>query len=128
MRFRALPLLALLCLAGVDACVSPGGRRPPGPRDPYLITARELSETPTDNLYDAVSQLRPDWYRRGRAGASRTIMVYLDDRHVGDVSALRNFSPQSVAEIRYLSVTEAQVRYGTRNLGRPAIRLVRLDP
>lgn len=81
-----------------------------------------------DNLYDAVRQLRPDWFRRSRAGAPLSVVVYLDDRNIGDASVLRSFSVRSVREVRFLSVTEAQVRYGTLNRGRAAIQLSTIDP
>lgn len=122
LRRATLLVLALTTLAG---CVSAGAKRPTGPRDPYLISTAELAESPHPSLYDAVRQLRPDWFRRARDG--QPILVYLDDRPVGDISVLGSFSVGSVRRVRFLSVTEAQVRYGTPNRGRAAIQVITDD-
>lgn len=91
--------------------------------DPYLISADELEASPHNNLYDAVRQLRPGWFRRAGTTGDQRIIVYLDDQQVGGVATLSRFTTRSVAEVRYLTPTEAQVRYGQINLGRPAIQL-----
>jgi hypothetical protein len=105
---------------------SPGTRpEPTASRDPYLILADEIEKTSRDNLYDAVRQLRPGWFSRrtrNRTG-DETIIVYLDDRQMGSVGSLRAVPVQAVRSVRYLSPTEAQVRYGQINVGRPAILL-----
>lgn len=119
--------LALGVLLVVVACAKAGSSRPESSgTDRYYIEAKELHSVSRDNLYDAVHQLRPGWFTRTtrqRSGEDR-ILVYLDDRQVGDASTLRRFSAQSVESVRYLSPTEAQVRFGQINVGRPAIVLV----
>ncbi len=120
--------LAILALALACRPSNAGFPTRPDPattRDPYLILVAELESAGRDNLYDAVHQLRPGWFTRrtrDRTG-EQNIIVYLDDRQIGPVTALRRFSPRDVASARYLSPTEAQVRYGQINTGRPAIQL-----
>lgn len=105
----------------VTACFA--GRPHVGPPpDPYRISLDELEASRFDNLYDAVRQLRPAWFRRVGTGDQR-ILVYIDDQQVGGVTALGRFTTRSVVEVRYLTPTEAQVRYGQTNFGRPAILL-----
>lgn len=115
--------LALACRSGQSGPPS----RPEAsiPRDQYHIVQAELDAVGRDNLYDAVRQLRPEWFSRrtrNRAG-EEAILVYLDDRQMGTVTVMRRFSTHSVQNVRYLGPTEAQVRYGQSNLGRPAIQI-----
>jgi hypothetical protein len=121
-------MLGLTLLSFATACRSGQGsasRPEQGGRDPYLILASELEAAGRDNLYDAVRQLRPGWFTRPNRQSSgeSSIVVYLQDRQMGSVTALRNFPARSVESVRYLSPTEAQVRYGQSNLGRPAIQI-----
>lgn len=89
-------------------------------RDPYLVTATELAASARANLYDALFELRPRWFTRANRADP---YVYVQDQILGTTGALRRFVPHQVVEARYLSPTEAQVQYGQRNLGRPAIVL-----
>jgi hypothetical protein len=118
-RRQLLRVLRLMPAVVLVACVSGRPRTTP-PADPYRISTEELRASPVDNLYDAVRQLRPGWFRRVGTGDQR-ILVYFDDQQVGGVTALSRFTTLSVAEVRFLSPTEAQVRYGQTNYGRPAI-------
>ena len=116
--------LALACRSGKSGPAS----RPEGsiPRDQYHIVQAELDAVGRDNLYDAVRQLRPEWFSRrtrGNRSGEEAILVYLDDRQMGNVTVMRRFSTRSVQNVRYLGPTEAQVRYGQTNLGRPAIQI-----
>lgn len=95
------------------------------PREQYLIVQAELDAVGRDNLYDAVRQLRPEWFSRRTRNQTgeEAILVYLDDRQMGTVTVMRRFSTHSVQNVRYLGPTEAQVRYGQMNQGRPAIQI-----
>ena len=117
-RRQVLRVLPAILLVG---CFSGQPRTGP-PADPYRISTEELQASRVENLYDAVRQLRPGWFRRIGTGDQR-IMVYFDDQQVGGVTSLGRFTTLSVAEVRYLTPTEAQVRYGQTNYGRPAILL-----
>ena len=119
---RLISALALAVLA-LSACRSNArtSRPEPGRGDPYLILASELEATPRANLYDAVFELRPRWFTRSSRADVGDVIVYVGDQLVGRADALRRFQSSQVAELRYLSPTEAQVRYGQNNRGRPAI-------
>jgi hypothetical protein len=116
-RWGALILLTAACHAhrGPDR----------GGGDQYLIMATELVTTRHNNLYEAVRQLRPQWFtrnqRRGTTPSDRGIMLYIDDRPIGNAGDLRNYPVTFPARVRYMSVTEAQVRFGQVNNMRPAI-------
>lgn len=124
MRYIAMSLFVLTAVLACRSGQSGSPSRPhQGPRDKYLVLAAELEAVGRDNLYDAVRQARPGWFTRStrnRTGDG-SILVYFDDQPVGNATALRRFSTHAVDKVRYLSPTEAQVRYGQTNVGRPAI-------
>lgn len=88
-----------------------------------MIRLAELEATRQSNLYDAVRQLRPFWLTRSTRNRSGEagIAVYLDDQYIGNASALHRLPVHATALIRYMSPTEAQVRFGPVNGLRPAI-------
>ncbi len=119
---RLIPALAagLLLLSACRSTTRPSRPNPEG-GDPYLIVATELEKSPRANLYDAVWELRPRWFTRSSRADVGDVIVYVGDQLVGRADALRRFQTTQIAELRYLSPTEAQVRFGQNNRGRPAI-------
>jgi len=68
-------------------------------------------------VYQAVAQLRPEFLRRRTistipAFAAPEAMVYLDDLPFGGPDALRSIPLERVRLIRYISPTEADLRWG----------------
>ena len=121
--FRQGLLIASLAIA--PACSSAGGGSgdalPPTPRqDRNLILQDELQRTAVSDLFEAIRNLRPQWLRQSptvlRQGGEGSILVYLDGVRYGDPSSLRQISVNIVQEVRYLSASEAQARYGTMDL------------
>ncbi|MFN8581729.1 MAG: hypothetical protein U0163_12225 [Gemmatimonadaceae bacterium] len=91
-----------------------------------IITRAELSRTSASTAYEAIQRLRPQFFKdRGRTSIlrpeSRTPVVILDERPLGDISFLRDISLNTVYEIRYLTASEAQVKFGS---GYPAGAIV----
>lgn len=123
-------LVGLLLLA--TGCQAGRPTRPPRHGgDQYLIRQSELESTRQSNLYDAIRQLRPFWYTRdvrNQRNPESAVSVYLDDQLVGGLSALRRLPIYTVAAVRYMSPTEAQVRYGQANGLRPAILIESARP
>ena len=113
-RIRLISLLTIVVIVG--ACASSGGSsgessRPR--RDRNLITPAEIAElTGLSTALDAVEQLRPSWLRpRGRTGLPT---IYRNNSRWGEnPGALRTISIQNVREIRFLSTTDANIRWGT---------------
>jgi len=112
-------------------CYGPRSARSKGESgDQYLIVASELQSTQQANVYDAVRQLRPQWLTRvvsGRSG-DNTIVAYLDEQPIGSASALTRIPLHVALRVRYLSPTEAQVTYGSRNGLRAAILVESAKP
>ncbi len=113
-RIRLISLLAIVVIAG--ACASSGGSRGPR-RDRNLIVATELAElTGASTALQAVQQLRPSWLTpRGRSGPPA---IYRNNNRWGpNPQALANISIESIEEMRFLSATDANIRWGTSVAG-----------
>ena len=109
-RIRLVSLLAIVVIAG--ACASSGGPSRPR-RDRNLITTAELAElNRMSNALQAVQQLRPTWLRpRGRNGLPT---IFRNNSRWGEnPGALRNISIEMVREMRFVSTTDANIRWGT---------------
>lgn len=120
----------LVRLAGVfagvlllHACASSSRGLRDGPREnPDIITRAEISRTHSLTAYDAVRLLRPTFLRsRGQTSLMRQStdepVVYLDDRRMGGLTALRDIPVQLIFQIRYLSSSEAQLKWGSGHPG-----------
>ena len=103
-------------------------------REFNLITAEELADMKGQNGLEAVQNLRPQWLRRGerritldRGRAPETggfytdlstnelrLTVFVDQTEMGSVDELRRIRNDEVREIRYLTGSDAQQRYGAR--------------
>jgi len=125
MRILRHPLtIAGLVIA--SACSSSGGAastpdaRPAPSQDRNLLTQDELQRTAGSDLFDAIRILRPQWLRQAptiiRQGGEGSLLVYLDGVRYGDATSLRQISISVVQEVRFLSPSEAQGRYGTQDL------------
>jgi hypothetical protein len=112
-----LVLIAIACHPG--RTVRPEAGLPA----PYLILGSELDPARQPTLYDAVRQLRPSWLTRSISGRTgdNTIVVYLDGQPLGNASMLRRLTVSTAERISYMSPTEAQTRFGSRNGARAAI-------
>ncbi len=120
LRWHAVGILLVVsgaCARGVGGPVVPSSD---------VISRAEISKTSALNAYEAVQRLRPQFFK-DRGGTSilrpqsRTPVVVFDDRPLGDMSTLRDISINIVYEIRYLSASQAQVKYGS---GYPAGAIV----
>jgi hypothetical protein len=105
------------------SCASGGTQQPRTSR--YVITESEITGSGTTNAYDAIQQLKPDWFlqsqRRGvksvNVADSTEPVVYVNNARYGDTQTLRNISTLNILEIRYLQPSEATTRFGTGHVG-----------
>ena len=83
-----------------------------------VLTAAEIVAARVSDVYQAVTQLRPDFLRRRSStvtmlpATSNVVAVYLDDLPFGGVDALRHIPLERVRVIRYLSPFDADLRWG----------------
>ena len=126
------PRVATLLVLGValllGACAS-GGAGPAGdettPRAARRGSTRnhvihgELQSVSQANLFDALRAIRPHWFNAGPAptggtGGMGLPVVFVEVHPHVSLESLRSISTSVVLEARYLLVSEAQGRYGTR--------------
>jgi len=84
----------------------------------YVITADQLDSTKTDNLYDAITRLHPDWLTsRGPVSVSdpspTVVNVVMNGTTLGRVDYLRELHVIDVAEVRFWDPGQATARFGT---------------
>lgn len=116
-----LPLILLLgAVVGLAACASGGGGSDGPRRDPNLISAEELAEYTTLTAHDVIRRLRPRWLRARGGGAPQLIM---DGARMGGMEGLSSISVADVELLRYMSASDATMRFGT-NFPNGAIEVV----
>ena len=136
---RILGLLAVATLVGI---MPANGQQvsTPANRNRRVITAEEIEQSQETNAFEVVQKLRPEFLRRmtlrhtlgaGGAGAAAggteqpdlgysqpdpqpTTAVFVDGTEMGGTDELRQIASNTVEEIRYLSGSDAQTKYGPR--------------
>jgi hypothetical protein len=87
--------------AAADQSVTASSTRP----RTNVISSQEIRESRATNLADLIRQSRPGWPRQAT--------VFLNNDPDPSGTAL-NRSPSTVSEIRYLTRSEAQAKWGSR--------------
>ncbi len=110
MRFAALAL-GLVIVAG--ACASSGtaaseqsATASSTARRTNVITSQEIRDSKAPSVADIIRQLRPGW--------PTAVSVVVNNDVMGGYDMLRNQPVSSTAEIRYLTRSEAQMKWGAR--------------
>jgi hypothetical protein len=71
-----------------------------------VITIQEIRESAAPTLADLVRQSRPSW--------PTEVTIFLNNDPMGSYEQLRNLSLSNTAEVRYLTRSEAQMKWGSR--------------
>jgi len=109
----------------------PGADAPPAPapaptrsreRNANLIERPEIDASTVLDAYSLVQEARPIWlHSRGVVSiqdpSAGVLQVYLNGMQFGDVNKLREINTQDIRELRFLSASEAQMRYGVGHAG-----------
>jgi hypothetical protein len=138
LRLVACALAVVLggCGSGGGAGASGTGAAASPSRSANLITADELTNESGSNAYDAIDHLRPAMLTMrpssaggsgggggggrsrsggGGGGSATGPNVYLDTKRLGDTSALKNISVNTIREIHYYNASDAEQRFGPDN-------------
>jgi hypothetical protein len=115
MRSIVFVAVGVLFLAG---CAS-GGSAPGTSR--RVITSSEIEGTKAGNALQVIERLRAEFLRPQPNPSLRSRepvypSVYVDAVALDNVSILRNIPASEVQEIRFLSASEAQYKYGSGHL------------
>lgn len=105
-----LALLAATCTTGSGGSGEPRRNR-------NVLTSEELAPLENFTAWDAVQRLRPMWMRPGgiRNSANPTghyPTVFVDGSPYGEMESLQTFRVISIEEMRYVSGSDATIRYG----------------
>lgn len=101
----------LLITFAVAACASSGTGDGGFLRDANLITAEELSDVSDRSVYEAIQVLRPQWLRR--TGFRNDLPSAVLDNQRYELDILETMSPDEVLWLRFMSPSDASVRWGT---------------
>jgi hypothetical protein len=83
-----------------------------------VITAAEIVAARVTDVYQAVAQLRPEFFNRTRSmepmapGRQGPIAVYLNETPIGGEESLRSIPLDEVRQIRFMTSTQAEFRWG----------------
>ena len=86
------------------------------------VMGEELRQSSSNNVYDALRDLRPQWFRP-RARASLTFeraqdpVVYIAGVREGPLNTLRGIELSDVLRIEYINPLDATNRFGTGHSG-----------
>jgi hypothetical protein len=91
-------------------------------RDRNVLTPAELNTVQITELtaLQAIQQFRPHFLSTSGAvgiGAGEPLLVYVDDTRAGGAEFLNTIRMSQVEHIRYLTPSEATLRYGTGTSG-----------
>lgn len=123
-RHRLLPriLLVAVLAAGsltVSSCAAMSGGSGAAARNPDVLTASEIESAGAADgtAFDAINRLRPRFLSyHGVSGSSSgdgQLLISIDGGPLTDGSALRTMPARQLAEVRFLSATDAAQRFGT---------------
>lgn len=104
----------LLITFAVAACASSGTGGDGGGgfrRDSNLITAEELSDVSDRSVLEAIQVLRPQWLRR--SGFRNDLPSAVLDNQRYELDILETMSPDEVLWLRFMSPSDASIRWGT---------------
>lgn len=120
----ALPAAAILAAACAQKPPAGAGAEPSrARRDPNVIRRDELSAAQLNEMtvYQVVQQVRPRFLQSlgptamGQSGGG--LLVYLDATRLGYANAMQDIRMAEIEEVRYLSPSEATLRFGTGHDG-----------
>jgi len=88
----------------------------------YLITAKEIAESSANDAYEAIQSLRPGLLNRDQRrsidwSGQTEVVVYINGIKYGNKESLKTISAMEIAEIKYLTSSEATMRFGSDHAG-----------
>jgi hypothetical protein len=81
------------------------------------LTRTELAAANSDNLYDAIAKLRPEWLSsRGPTSVTdatpTSVSVFMNGSMLGKADYLKQLGVLDVTEVRYWDAASASARFG----------------
>jgi hypothetical protein len=113
MRIVALALglvmVAAACAGSGTAAGDQSATRTSTTRRTNVITAQEIRESTAPSLPDLIRQLRPSW-----PGQGTQVTIVVNNDIMGGYAMLSQQPKSTASEIRFLTRSEAQTKWGAR--------------
>ena len=117
-RHGGLVAFALVLTVSLGGCASTtGGATRTRSGSGTTLSKEQLASANSDNLYDAIVKLRPEWLsNRGPVSVTdptlSAVDVYMNGSMLGKVDYLREVRLGDVTEVRYWDAGSASARFG----------------
>jgi hypothetical protein len=128
---RALAFVGLTTLSIASACASAATQSQSSGGNSAQLTRADLATTNSNNVYDAIAKLRPEWLSsRGPTSVKdptpTSVDVYMNGTLLGKADYLRDVRLLDVSEVRYWNAGQASARFG---IGHPrgVIEIIRKE-
>jgi CRISPR/Cas system-associated exonuclease Cas4 (RecB family) len=110
-------MLVTLTACVVASCAGATTQGRSSRANPNQLMQSELAAVNSDNLYDAIAKLRPEWLSsRGPTSvtdaAPTMVDVYMNGTLLGKADYLRQVRLLDVSEVRYWDAGQASARFG----------------
>ena len=112
-------LSCVLCACGSAASTADTQAQPApaGRSSNSVLTQSQLARTNSENLYDAIAKLHPDWLSsRGPTSVTdatpTSASVFMGGSLLGRAEALKDMRVDDVTEVRYWDAGRAAARFG----------------
>jgi hypothetical protein len=117
MKRHRLFILGLLLAVALDGCAPRGTTGTRSGSRSTTLTQEQLASANSDNLYDAIVKLRPEWLTtRGPSSvtdiAPASADVYMAGSMLGKTEYLKEVRLADVSEVRYWDAGSASARFG----------------
>ncbi len=114
---RLYAAIAIFLALGCGSAPVPVATGAPGHRDMLLQAEIDSNRTAGMSVYDLLAKVRPEYLRSRGSNSLRdvtppTAVVYVDNVKYGTLDALRQMSAENLAQVQYLSATNATTRFG----------------
>jgi len=116
-RLRALFLLLIVATAFIVGCASAAQQGQSGQGSGSRLTRTQLEAANSNNLYDAIVKLRPEWLSsRGPTSITdatpTSVSVFMGGTMLGKADYLKQLTVVDVSEVRYWDPGQASARFG----------------
>ncbi len=121
--WRRVPYLLVGLSLTACAAATPPARPFVGSAGREVLTAAEIVAARVTDVYQAVSQLRPEFLRRRLSVAPITpfaqpaVVVYLDEMPFGTAESLRHIPLDRVRVVQFITPSDANLKWGGTHPG-----------
>jgi hypothetical protein len=117
MSLRRALFVALFTIAPATGCVSAPSQGALAPSSGSRLTRTQLASANSDNLFDAIAKLRPEWLSsRGPTSVAdatpTSVSVFMNGNMLGKADYLKQVALLDVTEVRYWDSGQASARFG----------------